>query len=102
MDQEKKIDENQLNRVAVNVYLYWFYLYCFIVLYDTILKDFIILKLDIDVSEISQGTLQLINNGNIYFVAPIIFKLLKDSIPDFIKLIGELKSMNVEVNENKK
>jgi hypothetical protein len=77
-------EDERLSRTSERVFLYWFYLQVFIVLYDAILKDFI--QNFMNVSTISNNSIQLIKEGNMFFVLPQIIKTLKDSVPEFIKL----------------
>jgi hypothetical protein len=77
-------EDERLGRTSERVFLYWFYLQVFVVLYDSILKDFI--QIFINVSPISNNSIQLIKEGNMFFVLPQIIKTLKDSVPEFIKL----------------
>lgn len=85
--------DNRLNRTAERIYIFWFWLIVIVVAYDAILNDFITNKLGIKTSPISDNTIELIKHGFIYFVAPMIFKLLKDSIPEFVQFAGALQKL---------
>ena len=54
---------------------------------------FITDQFNIDTSPISDNTISLIKHGFIYFVAPMIFKILKDSIPEFVQFAGAISQM---------
>lgn len=109
--KDKNSQVERLNRTAERIYIFWFWLIVSIVIYDSILNDFITNQFNIDTSPISDNTISLIKHGFIYFVAPMIFKILKDSIPEFVQFAGAISQMTnsikpeiseIHENENSK